>query len=87
MRRFVAPGVAVLFLAFAPAAFGAEGSDRLYPFLRGGKWGYIDRSGTVVIEPGFDEAAEFLDGLARVKVGGKPGYIDRTGNFVWPAGD
>ena len=47
-----------------------------------GKWGYIDRSGRIVINPQFEEAGDFSEGLARVKMGGKWGYIDRTGRFL-----
>jgi len=47
-----------------------------------GKWGYIDRSGRIVINPQFEEAGDFAEGLARVKTGGKWGYIDRTGRFL-----
>ncbi|BAY76156.1 serine/threonine protein kinase [Nostoc linckia NIES-25] len=35
-----------------------------------------------VIEPKYDEAYDFSEGLARVKVDGKWGYIDRIGSFV-----
>jgi len=47
-----------------------------------GKWGYIDRTGRIVINPQFEEAGDFSEGLARVKTGGKWGYIDRTGRFL-----
>jgi hypothetical protein len=59
--------------------------------------GYIDRSGVVVIAPQFNEANEFSNGLAAVRVGrservitgedakaGKWGFVDRSGNFVIP---
>lgn len=35
-----------------------------------GKWGYVDRTGWFVIEPRFNEAKPFIDGLAFVKIGG-----------------
>jgi len=47
-----------------------------------GKWGYIDRTGRIVINPQFEEAGDFSEGLARVKTGGKWGYVDRTGRFL-----
>ncbi len=47
-----------------------------------GKWGYIDRTGRIVINPQFEEAGDFSEGLARVKAGGKWGYVDRTGRFL-----
>jgi hypothetical protein len=53
----------------------------------GKKWGYIDTHGTMVIEPSFDNAGEFGDGLAEVEVAGKRGYINVSGAFVWPASD
>ena len=37
----------------------------------GGKWGFIDRSGTMVIEPQFDMVLYFQENLAPVNVGGE----------------
>jgi hypothetical protein len=48
-----------------------------------GKFGYIDRSGKVVIPPSFDEAHQFSNGLALVKTNGRYRYIDRKGKTVW----
>ena len=61
-----------------PAAQVAAGVDR-FPIAVNGQWGYIDRSGAVVIEPQFNEAHAFAEGLARVVVAGRYGYIDPTG--------
>lgn len=47
-----------------------------------GKYGYMDRKGNVVIEPQFDDAEQFSEGLACVKIGDKTGYINKTGAFV-----
>ena len=54
------------------------------------KWGYIDSSGNIVIEPKFEDAGYFDQGIARVTVGdyypehkSAIGYIDREGNYVW----
>ena len=49
------------------------------------KWGYIDSSGKVRIPGSFEEAEDFHDGLAAVKVKGKFGYIDVKGNLAIPA--
>jgi hypothetical protein len=46
------------------------------------KFGYIDKTGQFRIQPEFDNAAEFSDGLAPVKTNGRWGYIDREGRFV-----
>jgi hypothetical protein len=44
-----------------------------------GKWGFVDKSGRIAIEPQFDAAERFGDGLAPVKIGGKWSFIDKTG--------
>jgi hypothetical protein len=36
-----------------------------------------------MIDPQFDWATGFGEGLSRVKFGGKQGYIDRAGKYVW----
>jgi hypothetical protein len=58
----------------------------LYPVFVGGKWGYIDNSGAIKIDPRFDSAYDFSEGLARVilTVDGVPkqGYIDTAGAIV-----
>ena len=48
----------------------------------GEKWGYIDTDGNQVIEPQFQEARSFSNGLAAVKKSGYWGYIDSEGNMV-----
>lgn len=47
-----------------------------------GKYGYVDRKGNVVIEPQFDNAKSFSEGLAWAEKDGKTGYIDHSGAFV-----
>lgn len=56
-----------------------------------GKWGFIDKTGKMVIAPQFQETdllsgVVFSEGLAAVRIGnivtGKCGYIDTTGKFV-----
>ena len=46
------------------------------------KYGFIDKSGKVVIEPQFDDAGGFSEGLARVEKDGKWGFIDKSGKVV-----
>ncbi len=45
-------------------------------------WGYIDKTGKVVIAPRLEEVTSFAEGLAAVKLDGKWGYIDKTGKFA-----
>ena len=47
-----------------------------------GKYGYVDRKGNVVIEPQFDNAKSFSEGLAWAEKVGKTGYIDHSGAYV-----
>ena len=39
-----------------------------------GRWGFVDKTGKVVINPQFDDAGSFSDGLAVIKLGGQFGY-------------
>lgn len=55
----------------------------LYPISKDGKWGYIDKSGKVLVRPQFESAFLFSDGLAAVsRDGQKYGFIDSSGNFM-----
>ncbi|HBH3655659.1 TPA: WG repeat-containing protein [Clostridioides difficile] len=43
---------------------------------------YIDKTGKIVIQPKFDDAKDFSEGLAGVKIGDKWGFIDKEGKIV-----
>ena len=46
-------------------------------------YGYIDKTGQIIIKPKFYNAEQFSEGLAEVLYdGGKGGYIDKTGEIV-----
>lgn len=47
-----------------------------------GKWGFVDISGSVVLEPRFAEAKSFSGGLAAVSDGTVWGYINADGDVV-----
>lgn len=57
-------------------------TSNLFVIKDGGKYGYIDSTGKVVINPQFDYASSFEDGLALVKKGKKYSFIDKTGKIV-----
>jgi len=55
----------------------------LFPIKQNKKWGYIDNTGKIVIEPQFASAEKFSEGLAVVEVGNRTyGYINESGQFV-----
>ena len=65
-------------------------SEGLARVSKGDKIGYVDKTGRFVIEARFDEAEDFSEGLAAVKVAvkvddtveSKFGFIDKTGRMV-----
>lgn len=48
------------------------------------KCGFVDASGKVIVKPEFEDADDFSDNLAPVKINGKFGYINPEGKFVIP---
>jgi hypothetical protein len=79
-------GVLVLLSALAAVlggcGSGGAGEPALFPAPVHGKWGYIDRAGTMVIQPAFDAALPFSDRVAVVVVNEQSGYIDDAGKIV-----
>lgn len=66
-----------------PFAAGFAVVQRTVP--GGFAYGYIDKTGAVVIPTQFEQARDFSPvGLAPVKVGSKHGYINTSGDFVIP---
>ena len=50
---------------------------------KNGQYGYIKQSGTIAIEPRYEEAYTFAkNGLARIKRNGKYGFINAQGEEV-----
>jgi hypothetical protein len=52
------------------------------PFKEDGNWGYLNEYGKEMIEPVYEEASLFSDGLAAVAQQGLYGYISKSGNLV-----
>lgn len=46
------------------------------------RWSFIDKSGKRLFEADFEEATDFHEGLAAVKVAGKWGFVDKSGVIV-----
>lgn len=68
-------------VAADPMAASAEPPPRFLVTVDG-KDGFMDRTGTVVIEPRYEKAYPFKEGLAAVQVRGRWGYIDTNGRTV-----
>ncbi len=64
-----------------------RGNDPLFRFVRGGKAGFIDRSGRVVMGPSltrvFPQDGAYREGLLAVVEGKETRYLDRTGALVF----
>ncbi len=54
-------------LSLAPTQ-ALDSPRSLFPFVQESKWGYIDRTGTVVIRAQFDSAGFFSEDLAHVRI-------------------
>lgn len=66
----------------APATAGQQESPDRFRVKIDGRWGYIDRSGSMAIEPSFQKAGEFSNGLAAARTDSLYGYIDPAGEWV-----
>jgi hypothetical protein len=84
--------IAAILLAFVPLSTASSqlvappqtesDGPSLYVVTVQGKNGFIDRDGKVVIEPTFEKAYPFSDGLAAVQQNDMWGFIDTTGRMV-----
>ena len=45
------------------------------------KWGYVNTEGVEVIQPKYDRACDFYNGLAIVSLNSKKFYVDRKGQL------
>jgi len=54
----------------------------LLPIIKGLKFGYISRSGRIVVKPQFDSARGFSEGFARVEINERYGFIDSSGRMA-----
>lgn len=59
-------------------------SENLVCVKHKGKYGYIDKSCSIVIPCTYDLALDFKEGLANIEINGKYGFIDKSGKVVIP---
>jgi serine/threonine-protein kinase len=85
-RLAIASLILTLALAGLFCSIYAQGEkNSLLPVRLGGKWGYINKSGTVVVAPQFDYAMPFSSGLALVVTNAKIpniGYLRESGQIA-----
>lgn len=81
------PKKRLICLAVAALLWASDGRRQqemktLFPVEKDGKFGFIDRTGKVVIAPQFESANDFHEGLALVTSSGKKLFIDPAGKVV-----
>jgi len=69
-------------------------TEPLFVIQKGGKFGFIDRTGKLIIQPIYDNARDYCEGYAAVCIGAKPdtyryslrggkwGFIDKLGKII-----
>jgi hypothetical protein len=75
-------GPAVLLWLGALLAPAQGPNSYLYPIREGNKFGFIDRTGSVVVAPKYAAVGEIQEGRIRVTEGQVSGYIDLSGKIV-----
>ena len=81
IRKFIFIPISLL-LMVSSYIWAADKKIMLYPVVQNRKYGYMNRRGKIVIEPKFDYAWSFSEGLAGIVIDRKGGYIDPKGNIV-----
>lgn len=63
-------------------------SEDIAGFKQGGKWGYLRRTGEILVEPRFDFVGPFVDGIARAGIPTRAEweFLDADGRTVIPPG-
>lgn len=73
-----------------PVGCPAETDGALFSFCENGLWGYMNRLGETVIDPQWQMAYPFRDGIAQVKLsedGRTKGLINRQGEYIAGPGE
>ncbi len=69
-------------LLLATSLTSCAGRSQLLPINSNDGFGYVDRNGKVIIEPRYQWAEDFSEGLAAVMIDGRWGFIDSSGKTV-----
>ena len=85
MKKIILMFLAIMALSMPFSAYAKKvyPDGPLFPVREGGLYGYIDRTGKMIIKPQFVDARDFSEGLARVTIDVFHwGYVDTTGRMV-----
>src|SRR4051812_41018992 len=81
--KFISPKSVLIPALFILLVFSSCGHGKFRAAVKEeGKYGYIDESGSYVIDPKFDQAWSFIRGSAVVKEKGLYGLIDQDGKYI-----
>jgi hypothetical protein len=58
-------------------------ADSRLAVKQGGKWGYINDKGDVIVAPKYDTCESFRKGYGRIRMNGKWGIIDKSGTEIF----
>jgi len=59
-------------------------SQELIPYRKGDQWGFCKKDKTIIIQPEYDNAWPFENGLAKVEKDGRQGFINKRNKIVIP---
>ena len=89
MRKYILPFITIVITSLISCSVKDDTAQFVGPSNRylieiGGKYGYINNSGDVVISPQFEFARHFREGLAMIgdDSDGPIGFIDTNGKIV-----
>jgi len=77
--------IVLLLLTLSTLTAQTRMNDHLFPIRVDRKFGFINRTGSVVVPPQFDAVGEPSEGRVRITLGSLSGYIDLAGKLVIPA--
>jgi len=82
-HMLMAVGIVLILLVIGIAIWlMSSGNTALFPVRVNGKYGYINKSAQMTIQPQFDRAEPFTEGYAAVRIDSHWGYIDKSGKLV-----
>ncbi|MCK9639440.1 MAG: WG repeat-containing protein [Prolixibacteraceae bacterium] len=75
-------GKTILIICFILAGTAAQAQLAPFYSATNNKYGYKDGAGKIVVEPRYDLAYPFTEGIAAVRLAGKYGYLDGRGKEI-----